>query len=62
MLVLSRKVDEEVVIGPGTPGEVGVVVLAIRGDQVRLGFSAPEHVVVHRREVADKIAAKKGRV
>lgn len=52
MLVLQRGVDEEVVIGDG-PDRVVVMVLSIRGDVVRLGFSASPNVVIDRREVAD---------
>ena len=37
MLVLSRKVGEEIVID----GEIRVTVLAIRGNQVRIGFQKP---------------------
>lgn len=54
MLVLSRKSGEEVVIGNG----VSVMVVDIRGDKVRLGFTAPPEVPVHRREIADAIARK----
>lgn len=47
MLVLSRKVNEAVVIGD----DVSVTVVEIRGDKVRLGFDAPNDVTVHRQEV-----------
>ena len=52
MLVLSRKKNEEIVIGQ----EVTIEILEIRGDKVRLGISAPPEVPVHRREVALAIA------
>ncbi len=51
MLVLSRKVDESIVIGE----DIVVTVVEVRGDKVRLGISAPREVTVHRREVYDKI-------
>jgi carbon storage regulator len=55
-LVLSRHVDQEVVlIVPGYPYRIVVGVVAIRGDKVRLGFRAPGDVVIHRKEVMDKI-------
>ncbi len=54
MLVLSRKSGEEVVIGNG----VSVKVVEIRHGKVRLGFTAPPEVPVHRREIADAIARK----
>jgi len=47
MLVLSRKVDEKIVIGP----DVVVTVLEIRGNRVRLGIEAPRNVPVHRSEL-----------
>jgi len=47
MLVLSRLRDESVMIGQ----EVEVKVVDIRGDKVRLGFVAPRHVAVDRKEV-----------
>ena len=54
MLVLSRKRDEELVIGHGTE-QVRVRIVAIKGDAVRLGVVAPRHITVHRLEVYDKI-------
>jgi len=47
MLVLSRKVDERIMIG----AHIEVVVCEVRGDRVRLGIKAPRHVAVHREEV-----------
>lgn len=51
MLVLSRKKDEGIRIGD----EVRVIVVAIRGDNVRLGIEAPPAVPVHREEVFEAI-------
>ena len=51
MLVLSRHVDESLIIGD----DVEIVVVEIRGDKVRLGVQAPREVSVHRREVYDAI-------
>lgn len=51
MLVLSRKVDEEIVIGK----DIRVMVIEIRGDKVRLGIKAPKEVSVHRKEIYDVI-------
>ena len=50
MLVLTRKVGEEIVIGEN----VHVIVVAIRGDKVRIGVSAPKEVVVDRQEVHER--------
>ena len=47
MLVLSRKRSEKVFIGDN----ISVVVVEIRGDKVRLGFTAPPEVLVDRKEV-----------
>lgn len=54
MLVLSRKKNEEIVIG-NPPHQVRLIVVEIRGDKVRLGVEAPKEVPVHRREVYDAI-------
>lgn len=51
MLVLSRKKNEEIVIRD----DIRIVVIAIFGDEVRLGVDAPKEVPVHRREVFDAI-------
>lgn len=57
MLVLSRKRDEDVMIGM-IGDEITVKVLEIRGDKVRLGIEAPPHVAVHRREVWARMQAE----
>ena len=51
MLVLSRQVDETIMIGD----DVEVTVVDIRGDKVRLGISAPKEIAVHRKEVYEAI-------
>ena len=53
MLVLSRKPNEQIVIGES--GDIVVTLVEIRGDKVRLGFDAPREIPVHRREVYDAI-------
>jgi carbon storage regulator len=50
MLVLTRKVGEEIVIG----ADICITVVAVHGQDVRLGVSAPKEVVVDRQEVADR--------
>ncbi len=47
MLVLARKPEESVIIG----GRIEIKVLAVRGDQVSLGFVAPDEVTIYRKEV-----------
>lgn len=51
MLVLSRHRDESIRIGD----DIVVTIVDIRGDKVRLGIEAPQHVPVHRSEVYDAI-------
>ena len=50
MLVLTRKVGEEIIIGD----DIHIMVVAIEGGKVRIGVSAPKEVVVDRQEVHDK--------
>jgi len=52
MLVLTRKLGEEIVI-PSL--EVTIRLVEIRGDKVRLGVEAPTQIEVHRKEVWDRI-------
>jgi carbon storage regulator len=47
MLVLSRRVGEEIIINDN----VRVTVVAVKGDRVRLGIVAPRDVTVDRSEV-----------
>lgn len=56
--MLSRKKNEVVVIGDGADA-VAVMIVEIRGDKVRLGFTGPKEVPIHRQEVADAIAKAK---
>jgi carbon storage regulator len=52
MLVLSRKVGEKVVV-PGL--DVAITVVAIEGNRVRLGISAPDAIGVYRAEIWNRI-------
>lgn len=51
MLILTRKLNEKVVIGDG----IVVSVVELRGDQVKLGIEAPRSVKVFRQEVYEAI-------
>lgn len=51
MLVLTRKVNESIVIDE----RIVITVVDIRKDKVRLGISAPKDVSVHRQEIYDAI-------
>ena len=54
MLILSRKKNETIVIGTGDE-RITIMVVAIRGDRVKLGIDALEDVPVHRKEVYEAI-------
>jgi carbon storage regulator len=47
MLVLTRRLNQSIKIGD----DIEITVIEVRGDQVRLGVSAPRDVAVHRKEV-----------
>lgn len=47
MLALSRKKDEAIVIN----NDVEITVIEIKGDQVKLGITAPKSVPIYRKEV-----------
>ncbi len=53
MLILTRRVGQTVVIGDN----ITVTVLAIRGNQIRLGVTAPKEIAVDREEIAERKAA-----
>ncbi len=54
MLVLSRKKDESIMIGD----QIEIKILAVEGEQVKLGIVAPKTVKVHRSEVFEAIQAQ----
>ncbi len=51
MLVLTRKIDQSIVIGDN----IKIIIVDVRGDQVKLGIEAPKDVSVHREEVYEDI-------
>jgi carbon storage regulator len=51
MLVLARRLNESIMIGD----DIEVVVIDIKGDQVKLGIRAPKRISVHRKEIYDEI-------
>jgi carbon storage regulator len=53
VLVLSRRIGESIVIGD----DITITVLEARGDNIRLGVTAPRDIIVNRSEVAAAIAA-----
>jgi carbon storage regulator len=57
MLILNRKVGEQIRIG----GNTEVTVLRIQGERVRLGFSAPKDVRICRQELSGATRAETDR-
>lgn len=55
MLILTRRVGETVMIGD----DVTVTVLGVKGNQVRVGVSAPKDIAVHREEIYERIKSEK---
>ena len=55
MLILTRRIGESLMIGD----DVNVIVLGIRGHQVRLGINAPKEIPVHRHEIHERIQKEK---
>jgi len=53
MLVLSRRQGEAIVVDD----KVTVTVLELRGDRVKLGFTGPAEVPIHRQEVHRRIGS-----
>jgi carbon storage regulator len=51
MLVLSRKLNQAIMVGDN----VRIVVVSVDRDQVKLGIDAPREIPVHRSEVFDEI-------
>jgi carbon storage regulator len=47
MLVLSRTLEEAIMIGDN----IEITILEVKGDKVKLGISAPLDVPVHRKEI-----------
>jgi carbon storage regulator len=54
VLILTRKVGESVLIGDG----IKVSILAVKGNQVRVGIDAPKDISVHREEVRARLQAE----
>ncbi|EJD6367375.1 carbon storage regulator CsrA [Providencia rettgeri] len=55
MLILTRRINEEVMIGD----DIKIRILGVKGNQVRIGIEAPEDVSVHREEIYQRILAEK---
>ena len=51
MLVLSRKINQSIVIGDN----IEIMLVDIRGDQIKLGINAPKTVKIFRKEVYEEV-------
>ena len=58
MLVLSRKLNQSIQIGD----DIEVKIIAIEGDQVKVGIEAPKHIDIHRKEVYLSIQEENSRL
>lgn len=47
MLALSRKINESIMIG----NDIEITVLEVKGDQIKIGISAPKSVPIYRKEI-----------
>lgn len=54
MLVLTRKKNQSIMVGEN----IEVIVVDIKGDQVKLGIKAPKDVAVHRKEIFEEIQSE----
>lgn len=53
MLALSRKQNEAIILG----NDIEITVLEIKGEQVKIGITAPKSVPVYRKELYAQIKA-----
>ncbi|MCC6446110.1 MAG: carbon storage regulator CsrA [Armatimonadetes bacterium] len=51
MLVLTRRTNQSIIIGD----DIEITIVEIKGDQVRLGITAPRDITVHRKEIHEQI-------
>ncbi len=61
MLVLSRKINETIVIGSGD-AQIEITVVDVDNGRVKIGIKAPRHVVIDRLEIRDKKAMEQQRL
>jgi len=51
MLILTRNIGEAIIIDD----DVKVVILGVKGNQIKIGVDAPKSVTVHREEVYQRV-------
>ena len=55
MLILTRRIGEKLIIDDN----IEVMILGVKGNQVRIGIEAPQQISVHREEIHRKIEQEK---
>lgn len=58
MLILTRRIGEVLVIGEDD-NKIEVMILNVKGNQVRIGIDAPKEIPVHRQEIYLRIQDEK---
>jgi carbon storage regulator len=51
MLILTRKLDESIIIG----NDIEIKIVKVSGNQVHIGISAPKHITVYRHEIYEQV-------
>ena len=51
MLILTRKLGEQITIGD----DITIMLLEVKGTQVKLGIEAPQDISIHRKEIYERI-------
>jgi carbon storage regulator len=54
MLILKRKIDEEIRIG----SDITIKILSVSDNQVKIGIDAPKSIEVYRSEILAKVKEK----
>jgi carbon storage regulator len=57
MLVLSRKVNEKVIITAPDGTQIVLMLVEVRGDKARIGIAAPTTYTIHREEIQSRISS-----
>lgn len=55
MLVLTRQIGQAFVLG----SDITIRVVSVKGNNIRLGIDAPEHIAIVREELADRVTREK---
>jgi carbon storage regulator len=55
MLILTRRIGDSIMVGD----DIQVIVLGVKGNQVRVGIKAPREVPVYRDEIYERIKNEK---